>query len=75
MPFPSRLETARLRLEQPRYEDLAAYDRVIGDPRIPEHQFPARFRTPEFNELLLRKAIDHWDAHAFGPGTCGSARS
>jgi RimJ/RimL family protein N-acetyltransferase len=67
MPFPSRLETARLRLEQPRHEDLAAYDRVIGDPRIPEHQFPARFRTPEFNEMLLRKAIDHWDAHAFGP--------
>ena len=54
-------------LARPRIEDLPAYDRVIGDPRVPEHQFPARFRTPEFNELLLHKAIDHWDEHGFGP--------
>ena len=67
MPFPSQLETARLTLARPRLEDQAAYDLVIGDPRVPEHQFPARFRTPEFNAMLLRKAIDHWDEHGFGP--------
>ena len=54
-------------LPRPRIEDLPAYDRLLADPRVPEHQFPARFRTPEFNELLLHKAIDHWDEHAFGP--------
>ena len=67
MPFPATLQTARLTLRVPRLEDLPAYDRVIGDPRVPEHQFPARFRTPEFNEMLLRKAIDHWEAEGFGP--------
>jgi RimJ/RimL family protein N-acetyltransferase len=67
MPFPASLQTARLTLRAPRPGDLPGYDRVIGDPRVPEHQFPARFRTPEFNELLLRKAIDHWDEHGFGP--------
>jgi ribosomal-protein-alanine N-acetyltransferase len=61
------MQTERLRLRQPRIEDLPAYDLVIGDPRVPEHQFPARFRTPEFNAHLLQKAIDHWAAHGFGP--------
>ena len=40
---------------------------MIGDPRVPEHQFPTRFRTPELNELLLKKAIEHWAQHGFGP--------
>ena len=61
------METARLTLARPRPEDLPAYDRVVGDPRVPEHQFPARFRTPELNEMLLFKAIDHWEVHGFGP--------
>ena len=61
------MQTARLTLARPRLEDLPAYDRVIGDPRVPEHQFPARFRTPEFNEQLLHKAIDHWEQHGWGP--------
>jgi RimJ/RimL family protein N-acetyltransferase len=55
------METARLTLTRPRLEDLPAYDRVIGDSRVPEHQFPARFRTSEFNAMLLQKAIDHWE--------------
>jgi RimJ/RimL family protein N-acetyltransferase len=67
MAFPSRVETARLVLLRPRIEDLPAYDRLLADPRVPEHQFPARFRTPEFNEMLLQKAIDHWAEYAFGP--------
>ena len=61
------MQTARLTLARPRLEDLAAYDRVIGDPRVPEHQFPARFRTPDFNAMLLQKAIDHWEQTGFGP--------
>ena len=61
------METARLTLARPRLEDLPSYDRVIGDSRVPEHQFPARFRTPEFNAMLLEKAIDHWEQTGFGP--------
>lgn len=61
------MQTARLTLARPQLEDLPAYYRVIGDPRVPEHQFPARFRTPELNGQLLRKAIAHWEAHGFGP--------
>jgi RimJ/RimL family protein N-acetyltransferase len=61
------MQTARLTLARPRLDDLPAYDRVIGDARVPEHQFPARFRTPELNEMLLRKAIEHWETHGFGP--------
>jgi acyl dehydratase len=32
MPFPARLDTARLTLARPRIDDLAAYDRVCGFP-------------------------------------------
>ena len=67
MPFPSRLQTARLTLDRPRLDDLAALQAVIGDPRIAEDQFPARFRTPELTETLLRRAQAHWDERGFGP--------
>jgi RimJ/RimL family protein N-acetyltransferase len=67
MAFPERLETARLLLEKPRRDDLAELVEVIGDPRVPEEQFPARFRTPELTESLLVRAIEHWDERGFGP--------
>lgn len=67
MPFPSRVETDRLTLDRPRLDDLAALQAVIGDPRIAEEQFPARFRTPELTETLLRRALAHWDERGFGP--------
>lgn len=67
MAFPDHVQTARLVLDRPRIEDLPDYERVIGDPRVPEEQFPARFRTPELSATLLRKAIEHWDERSFGP--------
>ena len=67
MPFPDHVETARLTLDRPRLEDLSGLQAVIADPRVGEHQFPARFRTAELTESLLQRALSHWDEHGFGP--------
>jgi RimJ/RimL family protein N-acetyltransferase len=66
VPFPDCLQTARLSLERPRLEDLPDFDAVMGDPRIGEEQFPARFRGPAENEAFLHRLVTHWDAHGFG---------
>jgi RimJ/RimL family protein N-acetyltransferase len=65
--FPARLETARLVLSRPEPDDLAALQAVIGDPRVPEWQFPRRFRGPADVERMLRRALESWDGHGFGP--------
>jgi RimJ/RimL family protein N-acetyltransferase len=67
VPFPDHVETERLTLDRPRLEDLSDLQAVIGDPRVGEHQFPARFRTPELTASLLQAALAHWDEHGFGP--------
>ena len=67
MGFPERVETDRLVLERVQRDDLDELVEVIGDPRVPEEQFPARFRTPELTESLLTRGIEHWDEKGFGP--------
>ena len=67
MSFPEHVDTARLTLLRPRPDDLPDLQRVIGDPRVPEHQFPARFRGPDLTATLLALAISHWDERGFGP--------
>lgn len=66
MAYPEQLETARLQLHRFRPEDLAELQRVQGDPRIGEEQFPMRFRTPEMVERFLGTALAHWERYGFG---------
>jgi ribosomal-protein-alanine N-acetyltransferase len=67
MLFPDHLSTARLDLDRPHRDDLPELQAVIADPRVPEEQFPARFRGPAVTEALLNRALDHWQQHGFGP--------
>jgi RimJ/RimL family protein N-acetyltransferase len=66
-PFPERLATARLVLARPEPGDLAELRALIGDPRVPEWQFPRRFRGPADAERMHARALAHWDEYGFGP--------
>lgn len=65
-PFPERLATARLVLTRPRPGDLAELRALIGDPRVPEWQFPIRFRGPAEVARMLARGIEQWERHGFG---------
>ncbi len=64
-----RVATARLVGRRPEPGDLAAYQRMFTDPRVPEEVWPEHLRTADRAEELLRDVIAHWERWGFGPWT------
>ena len=59
-------DTARLTLRKPRMEDADAFAALNADPEVMHFISVTGPYARAESDLVLRKAIEHWDVHGFG---------
>jgi RimJ/RimL family protein N-acetyltransferase len=61
-----RVETDRLLLRRPRFDDLDEHHRIHGDSRVRTHSPESRHTDRAASEQQLRQWLAHWDDCGFG---------
>jgi RimJ/RimL family protein N-acetyltransferase len=59
-------ETDRLVLRRPRMDDAEAFAAINADPEVSQWVSLTGPLVRAESDLMLRKAIEHWDDHGFG---------